>query len=162
MMSRLAFLLLAVQGQIPAPSPAGTPSAPPQAPCPQPSVTLPATLDRVLRDYEAAWGRGDETALASLFSEDGFILPMGGVPVRGRPAIEKEYSNAGGQPLFLRALAYGEEKTMAFILGCYAFAAGQPDQGKFTLTLKKRGDGPWLIFSDMDNPNRRSVRPPTP
>lgn len=23
--------------------------------------------------------------------------------------------------------------------------------GKFTLTLKRVGDGPWLIFSDMDN-----------
>jgi ketosteroid isomerase-like protein len=33
--------------------------------------------------------------------------------------------------------------------------AGQPDIGKFTLTLRKDSDGRWLIRSDMDNSNRR-------
>jgi ketosteroid isomerase-like protein len=30
-----------------------------------------------------------------------------------------------------------------------------PDEGKFTLTLRKDKDGSWLIVSDMDNSNRR-------
>ncbi|CAM0118050.1 hypothetical protein SMG44B_100053 [Stenotrophomonas maltophilia] len=29
------------------------------------------------------------------------------------------------------------------------------DTGKFTLMLKREWDGPWLIFSDMDNSNAR-------
>jgi len=32
---------------------------------------------------------------------------------------------------------------------------GEPDGGKFTLTLRKAGDGRWLIMSDMDNGNSR-------
>ena len=37
-----------------------------------PSVDLPADVERVLRDYEAAWAGSDPTGLADLFSEDGF------------------------------------------------------------------------------------------
>lgn len=33
--------------------------------------------------------------------------------------------------------------------------AGKPDDGKFTLTLRKDSDGRWLIVSDMDSSNRR-------
>jgi uncharacterized protein (TIGR02246 family) len=52
-------------------------------------MTLPPALERVLRDYETAWAARDAHGLAQLFAEDGFVLPNGGVPVRGRPAIEK-------------------------------------------------------------------------
>lgn len=44
---------------------------------------------------------------------------------------------------------------MGYILGGYTDAAGKPDIGKFTLTLKKGPDGRWLIMSDMDSPIRR-------
>ena len=33
-----------------------------------PSVSLPADLDRVLRDYERAWRSGDASKVAALFS----------------------------------------------------------------------------------------------
>src|SRR3546814_2207834 len=49
-----------------------------------PDVTLPPELDRVLRDYERAWRAGDAAALASLFTEDGFILQSNRPPIRGR------------------------------------------------------------------------------
>ncbi|HKE55282.1 MAG TPA: SgcJ/EcaC family oxidoreductase, partial [Pyrinomonadaceae bacterium] len=69
-----------------------------QTPSPptQPSVDLPPELARVLRDYEAAWSKRDATALAQLFAEDGFVLPNGGTPVRGRAAVEKFYAGHGG------------------------------------------------------------------
>ena len=82
-------------------------------------------------------------------------MAMGGLPVRGRAAIELQYANAGGGPLSLRAIAFATEGSTGFILGCYAPRAGEPEIGKFTLTLKKDTAGRWLIFSDMDNPNRR-------
>src|SRR3546814_2135777 len=47
-----------------------------------PDVTLPPELDRVLRDYERAWRAGDAAALASLFTEDGFILQSNRPPIR--------------------------------------------------------------------------------
>lgn len=123
-------------------------------PASQPSVTLPAELDRVLRDYESAWGAKDAARLARLFAEDGFVLPAGAPPVRGRAAVEAFYSGHGG-PLFLRAFAYANEGKVGYILGGYTGTAGSPDDGKFTLTLKKGTDGRWLIMSDMDNANRR-------
>lgn len=149
-----AFLALALAlHQDPAPSPSS--SKPPAAPCPQASVTLPAPLDRVLRDYELAWSKGDAKALAALFAEDGFVMSMGDTPVRGRDQIAARYTGSGGAPLSLRAIAFSTEGSTGFILGCYAPQANEPDIGKFTLTLRQDKSGRWLIFSDMDNPNRR-------
>jgi ketosteroid isomerase-like protein len=109
------------------------------------TVTLPPELARVLTDYEKAWRAHDAAALVALFAEDGFVLANGAPPVRGRAAIAKAYANAGGD----------------LVLHAFAFAAGfsrregQPDVGKFTLTLRRGGDGKWLIVSDMDNGNAR-------
>jgi ketosteroid isomerase-like protein len=127
------------------------------APTAEPSVKLPADLARVLTDYEAAWQSRDAAALARLFAEDGFVLPNGGLPIRGRTAIQKYYSGAGG-PLSLRALAFAAEGRVGYIIGGYGPAQGQPDSGKFTLTLRKGTDGRWFIMSDMDSANQRRER----
>lgn len=116
------------------------------------SMTLPPELDRVLRDYEKAWGATDAAALASLFTEDGFVLSSDSPPVRGRAAIEKHYQGAGG-PLHLRAFAFETRNSTGFIVGGYRRLEKGPDSGKFTLTLRKGTDGRWLIVSDMDNGN---------
>lgn len=121
---------------------------------PEPSVTLPAALARVLTDYETAWQKTDAAALAALFAEDGFVLPNGKRPVRGRAQIEKHYTGSGG-PLSLRALAFATEGSIGYIIGGYSGKAGRPDDGKFTLTLRKGENGRWLIVSDMDNGNSR-------
>lgn len=135
-----------------APARAQQPAAPGDS---MPSVTLPAALDRVLRDYERAWGARDAAGLAALFAEDGFVLQLGRPPVRGRAAIRAAYAGAGG-PLRLRAFAYATSGDLGYILGGYAGGAGAADDGKFTLTLRRARDGRWLIASDMDNPNRRA------
>jgi ketosteroid isomerase-like protein len=134
----------------------GTPTAvaadqPPAAQ--EPSVQLPPELARVLTDYEAAWQGRDAATLARLFAEDGFVLPNGGPPVRGRAAIQRHYAGAGG-PLALRALAFAVDGPVGYIIGGFARQAGEPDRGKFTLTLRKGSDGKWLIVSDMDSPNQ--------
>ncbi|HEX6902903.1 MAG TPA: SgcJ/EcaC family oxidoreductase [Thermoanaerobaculia bacterium] len=142
------FLLMTL---LAAASVAGQQETPPPA---EPSVTLPPELARVLTDYEAAWSKKDAAALAALFAEDGFVLPNGRTPVRGRTEIQKYYTGHGG-PLSLRALAYATEGGVGYVIGGYTDTAGKPDIGKFTLTLKKGKDGRWLIMSDMDNANRR-------
>lgn len=119
-----------------------------------PSVTLPAPLQRVLTDYETAWRSKDAAALAALFTEDGFVMSNGAPPARGRAEIEKRYQGHGG-PLFLRAYAFGTDGAVGWILGGYTGRAGGPDDGKFTLTLRKGPGGRWLINSDMDNSNSR-------
>jgi ketosteroid isomerase-like protein len=126
-----------------------------------PSVPLPPELARVLTDYESAWQRKDNRALAALFAEDGFVLSSGGPAVRGRSAIEAHYAGQGG-PLSLRALAYSTEGSTGYIIGAYTRKKGEPDVGKFTLTLRKGADGRWLIVSDMDNGNSRPAPCPSP
>lgn len=133
---------------------ASTVAAQQETPAAEPSVKLPPELARVLTDYEAAWSKKDAASLATLFAEDGFVLPNGRPPARGRAAIQKYYTGQGG-PLSLRAFAYAAEGGVGYILGGYTDKAGNPDMGKFTLTLKKGSDGRWLILSDMDNANRR-------
>lgn len=121
-----------------------------------PSVELPPELDRVLRDYESAYRRGG-SAVAELFTEDGFVLAGGRPPIRGRVAIA-EYYGPGRGPLSLRAIAFAAEGSVAWIVGGYRSERDAPDAGKFTLTLRKRPDGRWLIVSDMDNSNRPPLR----
>jgi ketosteroid isomerase-like protein len=117
----------------------------------QPSVALPADLQRVLTDYENAWDARDAAGLAALFAEDGFVLSGGAPPIRGRDAIREHYEGSGGQ-LVLRALDYAVDGDTGYIIGGYSRARGADDVGKFTLTLR-RVDTRWLIVSDMDSGN---------
>ncbi|MEK6302083.1 MAG: DUF4440 domain-containing protein [Acidobacteriota bacterium] len=120
----------------------------------EPSVKLPPALARVLTDYEAAWRSKDAAALAGLFAEDGFVLPNGRPPVRGRAAVQQYYTGKGG-PLALRAIAFAADGSVGYIIGGFARQEGEPDIGKFTLTLRKDRSGRWLIMSDMDSSNQR-------
>jgi ketosteroid isomerase-like protein len=119
-----------------------------------PSIQLPAALDRVLRDYEAAWAAGDEAALAALFTEDGFVPTPSGW-VRGREAIMRVYANSSGS-LRLRAIAYSVSDNAGYIVGAYTY--GDPagaDGGKFLLAIRRDDSGKWLIAADLDSSNRR-------
>lgn len=116
-----------------------------------PSIALPPALDRVLRDYEAGWSKGDAAALAALFTADGFALPNRKPPARGAAAIQAAYAKPGG-PLKLRALAYATADTVGYIIGAYTYDDPKaPDVGKFVLALRKGPGGRWLIAADIDN-----------
>jgi ketosteroid isomerase-like protein len=142
-----AFSFTMLGSALLAQQPAGT------APNQLPSITLAPELNRVLRDYEAAWRKSDAAALSELFSEDGFVLQSGKPPARGRAAIKAVYQGQGGA-LRLRALAVVTADTVGYIIGAYGYGNDTTDMGKFTLTLKRPRGGKWLIFSDMDNGNR--------
>ena len=132
----VAALAAAGQGQQPPPVPV------------QPTVALPPDLARVLTDYEAAWSSRDAAALARLFADNRVVVPNACPPVRGRTAVQQCYTGSGGA-LSLRAVAYGTDGALGYIIGAYAPQKGQPDGGKFTLTLLKEEDR-WLIVADMD------------
>lgn len=115
----------------------------------QTSVELPSDLERVLREYEQHWSRGEAAELAALFVEHGLII-RGGQWIRGHEAIERAYQGASG-PLRLRAIEFASDGDVGFIVGAYGYGDQLPvdDMGMFTLTLERR-DGVWLIVSDMD------------
>ena len=117
-----------------------------------PSITLPAELERVLRDYERAWAASDAAALVALFTEDGFVPSRNGWR-RGMAAIREQYRATGGS-LRLRAHAYAVQDSVGYIIGAYRYDDG-PGGGKFILALRCCGaDGQWLITADLDNANR--------
>ena len=119
------------------------------------SVTLPPELDRVLREYEAAWSAGDEKALAGLFTDDGFVPAPSGWS-RGRAGIEAVYENAQG-PLLLRAIAFAVQDTVGYIVGAYSYSSlpAGTDAGKFLLALRRDPSGRWLIAADLPGSNRQ-------
>ena len=129
-------------------------------PAPLPSITLPPALARVLTDYETQWRFGGDS-LVKLFTEDAILTVGGRPPARGRAAIAAHYAGSKG-PLALRAIAFSAEGSIAYIIGGYASQRGEPDIGKFVLTLRKGTDGLWLIFSDMDTGNSAPMRRPAP
>lgn len=127
----------------------------------QPTVKLPDDVERVLKDYAQAWQANDPAALSKLFAADGMALPSGQPPARGADSIRKAYSQGAGTPLSLRPIAYGASGDLAYVIGGWGPSADKPDFGKFTLVLRRGGDGRWLIVSDMDNANAL-MRPPQP
>ena len=132
----------------PAQPPASAEAAPPP-------VTLPPALDRVLRDYEAAWRDGDGARLAALFTEDGFAVQSGSPLARGREAIAKNIKGPGGA-LQLAAYAYSVSDTVGYIVGGYRYPQSTGPGGRFVLALRMGTDGRWLIAADT-----RQQRTPT-
>lgn len=120
-------------------------------------VTLPPALDRVLRDYEAAWEAGDGTRLATLFTEDGFALNNSRLPIQGRVRISQMLTAPGGD-LQLRAFAWAASDSVGYIIGGFRYPGSTGPGGKFLLALRRGSDGRWLIAADMDN----SAAPPRP
>jgi ketosteroid isomerase-like protein len=117
-------------------------------------VALPPALDRVLRDYEAAWRDGDGTRLAALFTEDGFAVQSGSPLARGRAAIARNITSPGGA-LQLTAYAYSVSATVGYIVGGYRYPQSTGPGGRFVLALQMGAEGRWLIAADLDNAGRR-------
>src|SRR5882672_793862 len=83
---------------------------------PEPSIDLPPALARVLTDYETAWRNRDAAALSRLFADDRIVVPNACPPVEGRAAVERCYAGSGGA-LSLRAIAYGSDGALGYIVG---------------------------------------------
>ena len=150
-MTRIAIAALALTLAA-SPARAQAPAPPPFEP--QASVQLPPELDRVLRDYERHWRAGDTTALARIFTPDGFVPTRRGW-ARGSASIRQTYAGASGS-LTLRAHAWAVSDTVGYVIGAFGYGSGPtvPDNGKFVLALRRSPGGQWLIAADLDQGNR--------
>ena len=149
-----AAVLLSVAAISTVPRTVHAQAATPRTPTPDlPSVTLPAALDRVLRDFETQWRAENKQGVAALYTTDGFLLSDGRPPVRGRTAIAATSQASGA--LHLRALSFASEGDLGWIVGGYRWGNETVDAGKFVLLLKRDATGKWLIAADIDNVNRR-------
>jgi ketosteroid isomerase-like protein len=146
---RLALLVVALS-----PIQAPVPPTPQVSDTASPAVTLPPALDRVLRDYEAAWRDGDGARLASLFTEDGFAVQSGSPLARGRADIARNIRGPGGA-LQLTAYAYSVSGTVGYIVGGYRYPQTGGPGGRFVLALQLGPEGRWLIAADLDNSGPR-------
>ncbi|HSS45445.1 MAG TPA: SgcJ/EcaC family oxidoreductase [Thermoanaerobaculia bacterium] len=108
--------------------------------------------DAVLSRYADAYNRQDAAALASLYAEDGLLLPPDGALVRGRKAIEEFRKKHMGMGLTLKTLERNVGTDIAYLAGNYSFP-GEPDAGKSLLCLKRGKTGGWQIGADMWNRN---------
>ena len=86
------------------------------------------------------------------------MLSSGALPVRAARRSSATTREPAAR-CALRAFAYETREDVGYILGGFARKAGEPDAGKFTLTVKRGAGGRWLIASDMDNGNRRAPGP---
>lgn len=135
---------------------AQTPQAPRDTQMPS-VISLPPALDRVLRDYEAAWRDGDGPRLAALFTEDGFAVQNGSSIRRGRAAIAGGLTKPGGT-LQLTAYAYSYSDNVGYIVGGYRYPTTVGAGGRFVLALRSDPAGRWLIAADLDNSGPRPAR----
>lgn len=122
-----------------------------------PAISLPPELDRVLRDYEAAWRDGDGARLARLFTEDGFAVQSGSPIRRGHAEIAGGLTKPGGS-LQLTAYAFSSSGNVGYIVGGYRYPTTVGAGGRFVLALRSGADGRWLIAADLDNAGPRPQR----
>ena len=113
-----------------------------------PVISLPAELDRVLRDYERDWRGGDARSLSQLFTEDGMVIAAGRNAIRGRGAIEAFYAGPSGQ-LTLAPIAFAASDSVGYIIGTFGGPDVASHPGNFILALRRSPEGRWLIAADM-------------
>lgn len=155
MAPRLAgFVLLLTLAIAGAQACAQTPPAPPDT---QTAISLPPAVDRVLRDYEAAWRDGDGKRLAALFTEDGFAVQSGSPIRHGRDAIAGGLTKPGGT-LQLTPYAYSSSGNVGYIVGGYRYPTTVGAGGRFVLALRSDADGRWFIAADLDNSGPPAAR----
>ena len=56
-----------------------------------------ATIEKLNDVWTAAFNKGDAAAVATLYTEDAYVLPPGSAMVKGRPAIEAFWRQATQQ-----------------------------------------------------------------
>ena len=118
-----------------------------------------AAIEAATRQRTDAFGRRDAAAFASLYTEQGAMLPPNAEIAFGRQAIQEFW-----QGIFDAGLTASRDETLevetagdlAYEMGRYTLYAGDNnvvDEGKYIL-IWKREAGQWRIHRDIANTSR--------
>lgn len=112
-----------------------------------------ASVEAVLRAYEAAYNARDAAALARVHAEDGGYYMPSGEPVVGREALERFWSRSQGRGLALELERFEAQGAVAWAVGRWTTGdAAQPTgRGRFVLALRRNSAGAFEIVVDLNN-----------
>jgi uncharacterized protein (TIGR02246 family) len=119
-----------------------------------------ATIEKLNDAWTAAFNKGDAAAVATLYSEDAYVLPPGSAMVKGRAAIEAFWRQAAQQMTdakltTLDVLPLG--RSAAREIGTVTLKTkSQPPQevvGKYVVVWRKIGRD-WKLATDIWNTDK--------
>jgi len=115
---------------------------------------------RAVTDSFVQYGRARrDSAGASLYTEDGIVMPANQPAVQGRAAIRAWLEAFPAMSEFsLTIVEIDGRGDLAYVRGTYALtlaASGKtpamPDHGKYVEVRRKQADGSWLLAIDIFN-----------
>jgi uncharacterized protein (TIGR02246 family) len=119
-----------------------------------------AMIQQLNDKWEDAFNKGDAAAVAAMYAENAYVLPPGGDMVKGRPAIEAFWKQAGQQVgnaklVTLDVLPLGPSAAREIGTVTLETKARPPQQmvGKYAVVWRKIG-GRWLLATDIWNMNK--------
>ena len=121
-------------------------------------VDILGAIEKGNRVLTSTFARGDATAMAALYTENGQLLPSNSEFITGRERIAsfwQQVMDMGIKTAELETLEAEGLGETAFEVGRYKLggAAGEIlDQGKYVVVWKKE-DGQWKLHRDIWNTN---------
>src|SRR2546430_3920861 len=116
-------------------------------------------IEAATRQLIDAFGQRDAAGCASLYTEQGAMLPPSADIARGRQAIQEVWQgifDAGLTAFRVESLEVESAGDLAYEMGRYRLYAGNndvADEGKYIL-IWKREAGQWRIHRDIVNSSR--------
>lgn len=135
-----------------------TKTLPPRSPTyPTPAAQKSdSALDQIVKDYQAAFNKGDAKALAALYSENGVRLGLKNDVLHGRAAIEQFYvASFGGKPGTLSVRPVWTPMItpdVAVLEVRYEMAGVTGIHGVYVMTVVRQG-GQWRFASVVAVPD---------
>ena len=119
-----------------------------------------AELGQMNRDFVAALNAGDAAKAASLYAEDGVVIPPGEAMVRGRANIEAYWKGAieaGVGNATVETIDAQSSGSLGYEIGSFTLTAKGPDgkpvkeSGRYIELLKRGPDGRWYSTAGIWN-----------
>ena len=117
---------------------------------------------RLDQELAAAFTRGDMATVASMYTEDGVVMPPGSEAVRGRRAIEQLWRSLreqmGVQAVTISPQEVVASEDLAYEVGSADLHVATPqgeaiDTVKYLVAWKRQADGAWRLAADIFNTN---------